>query len=192
GDLSISDLVHIPGLFDTGTECTINEDEWKVVEQAAQAAIEQVVEMRKNEGNATAESLLELIQPIEDFSVSAREAAPGVIERFRERITARIEELRKSGIDTGDRNALEREVCLFADRADINEEMDRLTSHISQFRQAIESGGEIGKRLEFLAQEFLREVNTTASKANDTAIVTKAVDAKLAVEKIKEQSANIE
>ena len=82
-------------------------------------------------------------------------------------------------------------MCLIADKADIREELDRLGSHLGQYRDALARGGEIGKRLEFLSQEFLREINTTASKTNDTEIVQEAVRAKLTVEKIKEQCANL-
>ncbi|MDR1535559.1 MAG: DUF1732 domain-containing protein [Planctomycetota bacterium] len=90
-----------------------------------------------------------------------------------------------------DGQALEREICLIADRADIQEELDRLSSHLGQYRSALAGGGEIGKRLEFLAQEFLREINTAAAKINDAETAREAVQAKLTVEKIKEQSANL-
>lgn len=192
GSLQISDLVHIPDLFDTGVEGLVSEEEWPVIQKAAETALVQVVEMRTQEGAAMARCLLELLAPIQDFATHARTAAPQVVERARARLTSRIEELRKEGLDAGDRQAVEREICLFSDRADIHEEMDRLDSHLQQFRDTLQKGGETGKRLEFVAQEFLREVNTTASKANDTEIVTWAVSAKLAVEKIKEQVANIE
>lgn len=192
GELQVGHLVQVPGLFDTAGEECLNEDEWPAVEQALQQALDQVLAMRLAEGMATAAVLDDLVQPIADFAQEARNIAPAVVERQRDRLTARLEDLRATGIDTGDRQALEREVCFFADRADINEELDRLGSHVDQYCGLLKKGGEIGKRLEFLAQEFLREINTCASKANDTGIVSKAIDAKLAVEKIKEQAANIE
>lgn len=192
GELQVGDLVSIPGLFDTSGEEVVDKSEWPVVEQALEQALAQVLEMRQAEGAATAACLEELVKPLAAFAAASRKTAPAVVQRAHDRLHNRLEELRGTGLDTGDRQALEREVCLFADRADINEELDRLESHLAQYGDLLRTGGEIGKRLEFLAQEFLREVNTCASKANDTAIVSQAIDAKLAVEKIKEQAANIE
>ena len=114
------------------------------------------------------------------------------VDRARERIRNRLTALREEGLDVGDESALERELCLLADKADINEELDRLASHLAQYRQLLERGGEVGKRAEFLAQECLREINTCATKAGDGAISAQAVEAKLAVEKLKEQAANLQ
>lgn len=191
-ELAARDLVHIPGLFETGVEDPVGEADWPYLEEALTAALAQTVAMRAAEGAATAARMGELVQPLADFAAFARERAPRVVERARERLTTRLAELRLEGLNAGDEGALEREVCLFADRADINEEMDRLASHLEQYAQHLAAGGEIGKRLEFLGQEFLREVNTTASKANDAEIVTQAIEAKLAAEQIKEQAANLE
>lgn len=192
GQLSAADLLHIPGLFDEFAGSPVTEEEWPVVAEATETALKQAVEMREAEGEALSENLLEHTQPIRAFAEEARKLAPVVIERFQERLTVRIDELRKGNQVHGDTAAIEREVCIFADRADIHEELDRLGSHLNQYTLTIEKGGEAGKRLEFLAQEFLREVNTCASKASDTMIVQYAMEAKIAIEKIKEQAANIE
>ncbi len=190
--LDARDLLQVPGLFADLSDEPVAEAEWPLVETALAHALAQVARMRAAEGEATAASLKRLAEPIAAFVDFAGAQAPQVVERARARLQARLAELAPEGLRPADEQALEREVCLFADRADIHEEMDRLRSHLEQYRALLDRGGEIGKRLEFLAQEFLREVNTTASKANDTAIVTRAIDAKLAVEKIKEQAANIE
>jgi uncharacterized protein (TIGR00255 family) len=191
--LRCGDLLRIPDVFEyQGLEDSITVAEWELVEQASVAALAQVLEMRLAEGETTASRLAELVMPLSAYSVFAREYAPKVVERSRERLKVRLTELSPDGLSAGDESSLEREICLFADKSDINEEMDRLSSHLEQFAKALEEGGEIGKRIEFLAQEFLREINTSASKANDSEIVTRAVEAKLAVEKIKEQAANIE
>ncbi len=190
GEVMASDLVHIPGLFETGVTELVDESEWLLLEKATAVALEQMEQMRSDEGRATAERLLEIVQPVEDFRIAATARAPEVVERQRKKLRDRLAELEV--VRSADEQALERELVFFADRVDINEEMDRLTSHVEQFRAAINSGGEIGKKLEFLGQEMLREVNTTASKANDVEITRQAVEAKMAVEKIKEQSANLE
>ena len=190
-DLTASDLAAIPGVFENSAEEPLTAEEWKTIEQAVLAAIQQVEEMRRAEGGKLAGILVGLAQPLEEFVARTNQAAPLALERARERLRQRLAEICPNGFTAADNQALEREMCLIADKADIREELDRLSSHIGQYRDTLEKGGEIGKRLEFLAQEFLREINTTASKTNDTAIVQEAVRAKLTVEKIKEQCANL-
>jgi uncharacterized protein (TIGR00255 family) len=192
GELEIGDLLRVPGLLEEETELPVTEEEWPLLEQAAREAVEQVVSMRRAEGTTLTGHLRELTGAIESFAVEARRQAPTVVERVRERLRSRLEEIRTSGLLEADEQGLEREICFHADRADITEELDRLHSHLDQFRGLLDAGGEVGKRLEFLAQEFLREINTAASKASDGAIVHAAVEAKQAVEKIKEQAANVE
>jgi uncharacterized protein (TIGR00255 family) len=191
-DLSARDLALIPGLFESLGEESAGAEEWAAVEGAARLALGQVREMRLAEGRKLAAALLDLARPLEDFVDLARRAAPRVLLRARERLRLRLAEAgcgeRPSPADG---QALEREICLIADRADIQEELDRLSSHLGQYRSALAGGGEIGKRLEFLAQEFLREINTAAAKINDAETAREAVQAKLTVEKIKEQSANL-
>ncbi len=193
-NLSASDLAQIPGLFEQGWDEPIHENEWPVIEEALNGALTQAVQMRKDEGEATRNNLRTLLEPLAFFRKTAMDAAPEVIERLRTKLRERLTEaLGGQTLTAGDEQALLREVCLFADRADIQEEMARLSSHLEQFAQLLDTGDpECGKRIEFLAQECLREVNTTASKANDVTINAAAVDAKLAVEKIKEQAANLQ
>ena len=190
GEVTVSDLLAIPGLFSESLNEPVTAEEWPAIERAAREALDKLCAMRAAEGRATADRLLEILKPVEDFQKLARERAPLVVERQREKLMARLAELGE--VRDVDQQSLEREMVFYADHVDINEEMDRLASHAAQFRATLAQGGEIGKRLEFLAQEFLREVNTTASKANDLTITAAAVDAKTAVEKLKEQTANIE
>ena len=190
-NLSARDLALIPGIFDNSADQPLGEDEWPVIAEAAKAAMAQLVDMRKVEGAKLATVLANLADPIENFVAQTNIAAPLALDKARKRLAERLEEICPNGFTVGDNQALEREMCLIADRADIREELDRLHSHLGQYRDTLKKGGEIGKRLEFMAQEFLREINTAASKTNDTDIIQQAVAAKLAVEKIKEQSANL-
>lgn len=190
-NLSARDLAPIPGVFEYSAEEPATKTEWGIIEKAVRTALDQVSSMRRAEGLRLAEILGGLAQPLDDFVAMAISAAPLALERSRERLRSRLIELCPNGFSPADSQALEREMCLIADKADIREELDRLASHISQYRKALCRGGEIGKHVEFLAQEFLREINTAASKINDTEIIQEAVKAKLAVEKIKEQSANL-
>ncbi len=189
--LTARDLLFIPGIFDTSGEESAAQEEWPAIGAALEEALGQVCEMRIAEGCKLTEVLDSLAAPLEEFVEKTAAAAPLALERAREKLRTRLSEICPNGFTPGDAQALERELCLIADKADIAEELDRLGSHIAQYRAALKKGGEIGKRMEFLAQEFLREINTTASKTNDTEIVQDAVQAKLAVEKIKEQSANL-
>ena len=87
---------------------------------------------------------------------------------------------------------LAREMALLAEKSDVAEELDRLESHMAQWRETLAEGGPIGRRLDFLAQELGREANTISSKSADTEITRAALDLKLAVERLKEQAANVE
>ncbi len=189
--LSARDLTLIPGVFEHSAEEPATEEEWAHLGQATEAALAQVAEMRRAEGRKLAEVLLDLANPLEAFVEQTNTLAPAALLRSRDRLRQRLEDLFPAGLAAADQQALEREMCMVAERADVREELDRLTSHLAQYRAALAKGGEIGKRVEFLAQEFLREINTTASKTNDTDIVQAAVQAKLTVEKIKEQCANL-
>ncbi len=189
--LSARDLAIIPGVFDHSAEEPATIDEWVVIELAVDQAIRQVEEMRRVEGKKLAGILVDLADPLEKFVEKTSVFAPEAVDRAREKLRQRLDEICPSGLMPGDNQALEREVCLIAEKADVREELDRLTSHIAQYRAALKKGGEIGKKIEFLSQEFLREINTTASKTNDTSVVMEAVQAKLVVEKIKEQCANL-
>ncbi len=191
GELRAADLLQVPGLFDEAGWSVFGEAEWAAGRQATEAALAQLLDMRRAEGAVTAARLGELIAPVATFAAEVRRLAPGVIERSRVRIRERLNEL-LGGLRPADEQAVEREICLLADRVDVNEELDRLGSHLGQYQALLASGREVGKRLEFLAQEILREVNTCSTKAADAAVSALAVEAKLAVEKIKEQAANLE
>lgn len=189
--LSASDLTTIPGVFEHSAEEPATKEEWPVIKQAVEQALNQVEEMRRDEGANMAAILVDLATPLDEFLAKTATLAPAALERARERLQQRLEEILPGNFTAADHQSLERELCLIADKADVREEQDRLTSHLDQYRSTLAKGGEVGKRIEFLSQEFLREINTTASKTNDTEIVQEAVKAKLTVEKIKEQCANL-
>jgi uncharacterized protein (TIGR00255 family) len=190
--LRVADLLQVPGLFDVGAEEEVSEADWPLIEAVLAEALRQATGMREAEGAAMAEVLADHAGTVGEFHAVCGEEAPAVIARLRERLRDRLLELGREMPDALDETALEREILFHADRADITEELDRIGSHLEQFRQTLQRGGEAGKRLEFLAQELLREVNTIASKCGDGRIAAAAVDAKLAIEKIKEQVANLE
>ncbi len=118
--------------------------------------------------------------------------APGVVLQYRERLKERVNQLLKDAeLRVGDADLI-REVSLFADRCDINEELTRLRSHFEQFTACLEEGEAQGRKLEFLCQEMFREVNTIGSKSNDVGIAHAVVDIKGSIEKMREIVQNVE
>ena len=163
-------------------------DELPALESAVREALSKLVEMRKAEGVALATELTLHVDAIERAAGAIEVLARGVPLQFKERLAQRLERL---AVDTVDPQRLAQEVAILADKADVTEELVRLRSHLEQFRKVM-SGGEGGRKLEFLLQEMGREVNTTGSKSQSTDITNLVVECKASIEKLKEQVANVE
>ncbi|MCC8941808.1 YicC/YloC family endoribonuclease [Bradyrhizobium ivorense] len=191
---SIDGLLGIKGVIEV-VEPESNEDEDKAAREAAAKAFEQaldsLVEMRRREGDALGQILMQRMDEIEGLARRA-EAAPG---RKPEAIKARLAEQIAALLETSDRfdaDRLSQEAILIAAKADIREELDRIASHIAQAREMIGKGGPVGRRLDFLAQEFNREVNTCCSKSNDVELTNTGLAMKNVVEQFREQVQNLE
>lgn len=168
-----------------------NEEILKALaEKCALGAAEALYKMREVEGATIAADLTRLIDNIDGALVRAETRAPKVVEDYAERLKARVTEL-LDGVEL-DESKLINEVAFFADKADINEEISRLHSHIAQFRSAVASSGAQGRNLDFLSQEIGREINTMGSKSNDTELTKEVIYMKNELEKIKEQIRNVE
>ncbi len=147
--------------------------------------------MRKREGSSLRDILL---ARLDEISVLARraDAAPG---RHADAVKARLKEQIATLLETSDRfdaDRLHQEAVMIAARADIREELDRIAAHVEQARELLAKGGAVGRRLDFLAQEFNREVNTTCSKANDLELTNIGLEMKNIVEQFREQIQNLE
>ena len=191
---SIDGLLGIKGVIEV-VEPESDEDEDKAAQDAAAKAFEEalghLVEMRRREGAALGEILKQRMDEIERLAGRA-EAAPG---RKPEAIRARLAEQIAALLETSDRfdpDRLNQEAILIATKADIREELDRIASHIAQAREMIGKGGPVGRRLDFLAQEFNREVNTCCSKSNDIELTNTGLEMKNVVEQFREQVQNLE
>jgi uncharacterized protein (TIGR00255 family) len=191
---SIDGLLAIKGVIEV-VEPESNEAEDKAAKAAAAVAFEQalteLVEMRRREGVTLGQILIQRMNEIERLASKA-EAAPG---RRPEAIKARLAEQIAALLDTSDRfdpDRLNQEAIMIAAKADIREELDRIASHVSQAREMIEKGGPVGRRLDFLAQEFNREVNTCCSKSNDLELTNTGLEMKNVVEQFREQVQNLE
>jgi uncharacterized protein (TIGR00255 family) len=155
-------------------------------------ALDALVAMRVRDGQGTEKDLLAQCETIDRELQDIGSRAGEVVELYHERLRERVEELTRNAKINIDEETLAREVAIFAERSDINEEISRLTAHVEQFREACQDGEQIGRKLDFIAQEMLREANTIASKASDAGIARSVVDIKTAIDRIKEQAANVE
>lgn len=182
----------LPGVVSEGGVSLLSTEEWPLVEQALALALDRLQEFRVREGGAMAQELSQLCGGMEANLVQIAGRAPLVVEEYRQRLRDRINEaLRDAGVTVNDADLI-REVGLFADRSDINEELTRLRCHIEQFRTLIGGAESTGRTMEFLCQEMNREINTIGSKANDVEIARRVVDTKAAIERIREIVQNVE
>ncbi len=156
------------------------------------AAIDGMLAMRKREGDALCSNILSKVDTLESLRNDIAEHAPSVVISYREKLTARIDEILTSDQRAFyDDNRLAAEVAVFADKCAIDEELTRLTSHIAQARKILSGNGAVGKQMVFLIQEINREVNTTVSKANDIEITNNVLLCKNIVEEMREQVQNL-
>ena len=191
---SIDGLLAIKGVIEV-VEPESNEAEDRAAKAAAAAAFEQaladLVKMRQREGMTLGQILSQRMDEFEKLAKKA-EAAPG---RKPEAIRARLAEQIAALLEASERfdsDRLNQEAIMIAAKADIREELDRIASHISQAREMIGKGGPVGRRLDFLAQEFNREVNTCCSKSNDLELTNTGLEMKNVVEQFREQVQNLE
>ncbi len=188
GDVTLREIAFQPGIFSFQTR---NEEKaeqlWPDIRAAVALALEQLVKMRAGEGAFLAKALFKEAQRIEKSLTKTKKRAPLVIERYRKRLARRLK-----AVGTLNEARIEQEVGIFAQNSDITEEITRIRSHLAGFLQALKGDSEVGKKLDFIAQELHREVNTLASKQADSLISRQAVEMKSAIEKIREQVQNLE
>jgi len=155
-------------------------------------AVDELLRMRAREGAVIAADLTRHCDVIEQQLAEVGARAGLVVAEYHQRLARRVEELTaKAELSLSDQD-LAREVAVFAERCDISEEISRLGGHVEQFRAAMGSADQAGRKLDFLAQEMLREANTMSAKSNDGQIARAAVEMKTAIDRIKEQVQNVE
>lgn len=146
--------------------------------------------MRTTEGEKLKEDLLEKLAKLEAFVSVVEERSPETVQAYRERLTAKLQEVLSN--TQLDESRILTEAAIFADKVAVDEETVRLRSHIAQFRDMLEQGGIVGRKIDFLIQEMNRETNTIGSKCSDLSISHIVVDMKSEIEKLREQVQNIE
>ena len=189
-DITLSSISRFSDIF---TVRKAEEDEdliWQSIKTVADKAIKSFIEMRSLEGEKMKQDLLSNIAEIEKNVKIVESKSPETVKAYREKLTTKINEV-LSDVQADEQRIIT-EAAIFAEKVAVDEETVRLRSHISQFKDIINSGGSVGRKLDFLIQEFNREANTIGSKSQSADIAKVVVEIKSAIEKIREQIQNIE
>lgn len=186
-------LMRLPGVIESGPP-QLPAEERSALEAALvapfDAALDALIAARRREGEALATVLERALDTIGDLSLKAESCAAARLPAIRDRLATRLEELLdKSRIDE---RRLEEEVAVLALKLDVREELDRLKAHLAEVRNLLDKGSPVGRRLDFLAQEFNREANTLCAKSADSRLTTIGLDLKAAIDQFREQVQNIE
>ena len=188
-----SHLLELPGVVcEDSVECADCEADWPVIHDALTRTLEKLQDFRINEGRSIQVDLRSNCKHVVEQVEVVSELAPQVVVEYRDRLLNRVREMLQDAEASVDVDNLIREVSIFADKCDINEEITRLRCHLDQFETFLTEESSLGRKLEFLSQEMFREVNTIGSKANNITIAHCVVEMKAAVERIRENLQNVE
>ena len=189
-ELTIKDLIALPGVV----SCPVSETKiaalWPKVKSAIDKSIVKLGKDREKEGRTLFLDLSGRAKNIKKMLAVIKSRAHLNIDEYRKRFADKVKEM--TGGRAIDMGRLEMEAAIFAKNSDISEEITRLSSHIEHFQQTLTDNGEIGKKLDFIAQELHREINTIGSKASDFKIAKNVIEIKGEIEKIREQAKNLE
>jgi uncharacterized protein (TIGR00255 family) len=190
---SVDTLLTLPGVVVERTAEQLHvKAVWPLIKDSLRASLERLSEMRVEEGRAMAADLAENRRQIETYLTEVARSAPGIAAAYETRLTDRIKKmLSEHGLEL-DAASVIREVGIFAERADISEEVVRLRSHLEQFDRFVDTPDSNGRKLDFLVQEMFREANTIGSKANNAEIAKHVVEIKACIERMREMIQNIE
>lgn len=190
GDIELASLLTLPDVLTWEQPAASDDDCWHQVLPALDLALDDIVGMKRREGDNLARDLVHRLELIEESLARVLLQVPQMISASRERLQARLAEI--SADLEYNRQRLEAEIALFVDRTDCTEEATRLRSHLEQFHDLITSPEPAGRKLNFLLQEMNREANTVGSKAQDVSIARDVILIKEEIEKIREQVQNFE
>lgn len=189
-DVSVMQLARFPEVITMVQEEEKIEEIFEELKPLISKSIEMMISMRITEGEKLKDDILDKITIIENLVKEIEKVADTVPKAYKIKLEERLSEL-LSGADV-DQNRLATEVCIFADKATVDEEITRLGSHISQIRKTLSLDEPIGRKLDFIIQEMNRETNTIGSKSSDIHMTNLVIDIKNLIEKIREQVQNIE
>lgn len=189
-DITADALARFPDIFILRRAEQDEERLWQDVKDVAQQALLSYNTMRGTEGEKLKEDILSRLCSVEASVAQVEETSAERVQKYTEKMFARLQELLSS--TNIDESRILTEAAIFADKTAVDEETVRLRSHIRQYRDILEEGGPVGRKLDFLTQELNREVNTIGSKCNELSITRTVVDMKAELEKIREQIQNLE
>lgn len=190
---ALSELLQLPGVV-SESELSVEtvESVWPTLESALRETLDHFQDFRRTEGESMLQDLKLQCDSIEHQVADVEKHAPVVVSEYREKLLERVRKaIQDTEVPLADKDVI-REVAMFADRCDINEEITRLRSHIQQFHRFLDDKTSMGRKLEFLGQEMFREINTIGSKANNVTIAHNVVEMKAAIERIREILQNVE
>lgn len=189
-DLALSQLIRLPDIFNVIKTTEDEEVIWNSVKCVAEEALNNFVSMRETEGQKMKDDINSRLSYISELVANVEERSPLVTEAYRERLYNKISEILND--KKIDEQRILTEAAIFSEKTAVDEETVRLKSHIQQFTALLNSTEAVGRKLDFLIQEFNRESNTIGSKAQDVEITRIVVELKSEIEKIREQIQNIE
>ncbi len=188
--IKMKDIISFGDIFISEEEDGNEQEKWDLVQKATFLAIENLMEMRNQEGGQLKNDLLSRIAEIEQSVSHIESVTEGRAEEIRKKLLDRIQLMVEN--ENLDKERIELEVAILVDKMDITEETVRLAAHLKFFKEAVDQPQPAGRRLNFLTQEINRELNTIGSKANDSGIAHHVVRAKEMLEQIREQVQNVE
>jgi uncharacterized protein (TIGR00255 family) len=195
-DISLDNLISLPGVLEFKKEAgngKVQDDGfWKELEKLIKLSVDDLNNMKVAEGRNLQTEIEKWKSRISELLDEIETMAPNVVMEYSKRIQERVSSLLEDTGNKIEKNDLNREIAIFADRCDISEELGRLRSHISLFENVMENEEPNGRKLEFIVQEMFREANTIAAKANNADIIKDVITIKTEIERIKEQVLNIE
>ena len=189
-DIRISGLSRYPEVLTIESEQQDEEALYSLLERAVKGACEQFVETRIAEGERLREDLTAKCNKVSELVAAVEERSPQIMAEYRKKLTDKVAEV--LGDTKIDERVLATEITIYADKICTDEETVRLRSHVANMLDTFKQGENIGRKLDFVAQEMNREANTILSKANDITVSNIAIDLKTEIEKIREQIQNIE
>lgn len=195
-DISLDNLISLPGVLefkkDTGNGKIQGADFWNELEQLIKLSVDDLKSMKEAEGRNLRVEIEKWKTRISELLDEIETMSPKVVLEYSNRIQERVASLLEGIESKIEKDDLNREIAIFADKCDISEEIGRLRSHISLLDNVMENEEPNGRKLEFIVQEMFREANTIAAKANNADIVRDVITIKTEIERIKEQVLNIE
>ncbi len=189
-DIRISGLSRYPEVLTIESEQQDEEALYSLLERAVKGACEQFVETRIAEGERLREDLTAKCNKVAELVAAVEERSPQIMAEYRKKLTDKVAEV--LGDTKIDERVLATEITIYADKICTDEETVRLRSHVTNMLDTFKQGENVGRKLDFVAQEMNREANTILSKANDITVSNIAIDLKTEIEKIREQIQNIE